>query len=219
MIGISPTSRIFVSGIDTDAGKTLASAILVKGLNADYWKPVQAGTDPCTDTEFVRNVTGMPPHHFHSEGYRLALPASPHAAAAAEGVQISEAALRPPSTTQPLVIEGAGGLMVPLRDDFLFIDWLESQQIPTLLVVKTYLGCINHSLLTLEALRKRGVPLLGIVFNEGGRPESEAVILRYAEAPLLGRIPLLEEITSETLQTVFDTSFNLKRSGNSLDIG
>lgn len=201
--------KIFVAGIHTDAGKTFISALLMLGLEADYWKPVQAGTEPSTDTLTVQALTGLPASRFHPESYRLEFPASPHAAAEREGIRIDEARLTPPEHQRPLLIEGAGGLMVPLREDLLFVDWLASKAWPTILVIPTYLGCINHSLLSLEALRKRNIPLIGIVFNDGGRPESESVIEKYAQAPVLARVPQIEDPNPQKLKAAFDQYFHL----------
>lgn len=202
-------SRLFVAGIDTDAGKSVVSALLTLGLNANYWKPVQAGTSPHTDTEWVRQVTGLPDDRFYPESYRLQLPASPHASAAAENVSIQTDKLVIPNSDRTLIIEGAGGLMVPLRTDYLFADWIALHGFATVLVVKTYLGSINHSLLSIEALKSRDIPLFGIIFNDGGRPESESVILEYANAPLLGRVPQLDMISPLTLQSTFNQYFPL----------
>lgn len=202
------SSSYFIAGIDTDAGKSLVSAILTLGLKANYWKPVQAGNVPHTDSEWIKRVTGLPEDRFFPESYLLQLAASPHAAAEAENIQIGSESLVPPKSERPLIIEGAGGLMVPLRKDYLFADWLAQYKIPTILVVKTYLGCINHSLLSLEALRSRDIPLEGIIFNDGGRPESESVILEYAQAPLLGRVPQLDQIDPSSLQTTFNKHFS-----------
>lgn len=188
-----------VSGIDTDAGKTIVSALLCLALDADYWKPVQAGVEPTTDTATVRELTGLPAERFHPETWRLQMPASPHAAAAAEGVQIAPEHIKIPTTSRSLIIEGAGGLMVPLTEDDLYIDLMARWKAPVVLVVKTYLGCINHSLLSLEALRARDIPLAGIVFNDGGRPESEDVILKAANAPLLARLPVFEPLNGKAL--------------------
>lgn len=200
--------EIFIAGIHTDAGKSLVAALLTQGLQADYWKPVQSGTTPQTDTEFVQQATGLPDERFHPESYRLEFPASPHASAAMEGLVIDPDQIRPPVHERPLIIEGAGGLMVPLTDDYLFLDWLAEHKFMTVLVIPTYLGCINHSLLSLEALKRRGIPLWGIVFNDGGRPESESVIERYAKAPVLARIPQLPAITPDTLQSTFSQHFS-----------
>jgi dethiobiotin synthetase len=193
---------VFVAGIHTDAGKSLAAAWLCLHLDAAYWKPVQAGVEPHTDTEWVAALTGLPSDRFLPERYRLAWPASPHAAAAQEGLRIRAQDFELPRTEGPLVVEGAGGLLVPLSDELLMIDLLAAWRMPTVLVVRTYLGCINHALLSIEALRHRGIPLAGLIFNDGGRPESEAIILQKANAPLWGRIPYLAAITRESLLAI-----------------
>lgn len=193
---------VFVAGIHTDAGKSVAAAWLCLHLDAAYWKPVQAGTSPHTDTEWVAEVTGLPTDRFYPETYRLAWPASPHAAAAREGVHMRAKDFRLPATERPLVIEGAGGLLVPLSDELLMIDLLAQWRVPTVLVVRTYLGCINHALLSIEALRSRDIPLVGLIFNDGGRPESEAIIVQKANAPVWGRIPVLSAVTRAELLAV-----------------
>lgn len=201
-----------VAGIDTDAGKTLVSALFCLGLNAGYWKPVQAGFTPHTDTEWVKAITALTHSHFYPEAYRLATPASPHFAAAAENVRIEESRLLIPEHPGHLVIEGAGGLMVPLRNDFLYLDLLESWKLPVLLVVRTYLGSINHSLLSIEALRNRGIPLVGLVFNEGNNPDpiadqSAGVIAEHAGIAVLGRVPQMEKVNRESLLRLWEGEF------------
>lgn len=197
-----------MTGTDTDAGKTVAAALLVHALKADYWKPIQSGTTPATDRETLHNWLNLPPERYHKEGVLLQMPASPHAAAAAEGVVLQPETMPVPTSERPIIIEGAGGLMVPLRDDYLLIDLFEQWKFPVVLVVNTVLGCINHSLLSVEALKNRGIPILGIVFNEGGRPESEEVILAWSGLPLLGKIPRMEHLGPDAFQQVFDENFN-----------
>lgn len=206
--GLSIPPRIIVAGIGTGVGKTLVSAILTLGLEADYWKPIQSGLDTPTDTQWVQAATELASRRFHPEGYRLALPASPHHAAAAEGVVIDPSRLRVPSTSRTLVIETAGGLMVPLNGRVMFIDLLEQWKFPVALVVHTYLGSINHSLLSIEALQRRGIPLAGVVVNEGGHPESVPPILAAADAPLLGHVPRLAAATPAVLRKVFQENFH-----------
>jgi dethiobiotin synthetase len=201
--------RVVVAGIGTDVGKTLVSAVLCLGLEADYWKPVQCGRVPCTDTEWVKGVTGLPEERFIPEAYCLEMAASPHVAAEMQGVSIDTAKLQLPPTKNRLLVEAAGGLMVPLRNDLLFIDVVEQWGIPVILVVHTYLGSINHSLLSMEALLNRDIPLAGIVFNSGGRSESEAIILRTAKAPLLGHIPRFNEINTGALRHIFKFHFSV----------
>ncbi|MEM7039489.1 MAG: dethiobiotin synthase, partial [Bacteroidota bacterium] len=196
-------SRLVVAGIDTDAGKTVVSALLCLGLEADYWKPVQAGTVPTTDTETVQALTELPDHRFHPETYRLELPASPHFAAAEEGVYIDPAAFKVPETPRRLIIEGAGGLMVPLNPTYMYVDLLAEWKLPVVLVARTYLGSINHSLLSIEALKRRDIPVAGLIFNEGGRPESEAVIAEYGDVPVWGHVPQLKEVNRASLMRVW----------------
>lgn len=201
-----------VAGIDTDAGKTLVSALFCLGLNAGYWKPVQAGFTPHTDTEWVKATTALTHSHFYPEAYRLSTPASPHFAAAAENVRIEESKLLIPDHPGHLVIEGAGGLMVPLRSDYLYLDLFETWKLPVLLVVRTYLGSINHSLLTIEALKSRGIPVCGMVFNAGQDPDPIAdqaadVISEYAGIPVLGRIPKMDQVNKETLLSLWEGEF------------
>lgn len=201
------TKKYVIAGIDTDAGKSLIAAILCKGLKADYWKPVQCGFEPETDSQAIARLAGLPSQRIHPEAYALQAPQSPHAAAKQEGIEIDPAAIHIPVTDNTLIIEGAGGLMVPLNDRDLYIDLFARWSLPLILVVRTYLGCINHSLLSLEAIHRRNIPLQGIVFNEGGHPESEEVILAHAKAPLLGRVPRIEKKSPETLNELFQANF------------
>lgn len=199
--------RIVVAGIDTDAGKTLVSAILMLGLEAEYWKPIQAGTDPTTDTKQVQEWTGIDAGRFHPETYLLENPMSPNEAARREGVEIDTARLVPPETDVPLIIETAGGLHVPVNDDVLFIDLLRDWKLPVVLVSRTYLGSINHTLMSVETLDAHDVPIAGIVFNDGGRPESENSILNFTGLPVLGRVPQLDQINADSLRKVWEESF------------
>lgn len=183
------------------------SALLAQALQATYWKPIQAGTAAETDTQFVSRVTGGKVNTL-PEKYLLREPRSPHAAAAAEGVLIDPSSLTPPTVSTPLIIEGAGGLMVPLTPGYLFADLLQEWKMPVVLVMHTYLGSINHTLLTLEALERRQIPVHGIVINEGGYPESAAFIIARTGCRVLGRVPHLHSVSSESLQQVFDLHFS-----------
>lgn len=202
------SSRFVITGIDTDAGKTVVSALLCAALEAAYWKPVQAGVEPSTDALSVAKMAELAPELILPEAFRLKMPASPHAAAAAEGIHISLDDLQVPEWDGPLVIEGAGGLMVPINEDELFLDLFRQWQLPVILVARTYLGSINHTLLSAEVLRQHGVPVMGLIFNEGGRPESEAVILRKTGLPSLGKVPQLEAINRESLLRVWEEAFD-----------
>ncbi len=187
----------FVTGIDTDSGKTLVSAILCQALQADYWKPVQAGLPRDADT--VKSLTDNSVRIF-PEAYILKTPASPHAAAALDGVTIELAKFIAPDTGRDLVIEGAGGCLVPLNDADFVIDIAPEVADAVILVADLYLGSINHTLLTIEALRKRELPVKGIIFNGKSNPESERIILHHSGLPCLLRITPEENINHETVK-------------------
>jgi dethiobiotin synthetase len=188
--------KYFVTAIDTDSGKTLVSAILCQALGADYWKPVQAGLPRDTDT-----VTSLSPTTIaHPERFLLNTPASPHAAAAIDGVTITLADFTLPATTKPLVIEGAGGCLVPLSNTHFVVDLISHFKAEAIVVADLYLGSINHTLLTIEALKKRSVPIKGIIFNGNPNPESERIILLHANLPCLLRIAKETAITTDTVK-------------------
>jgi len=178
--------KYFITGIDTDSGKTLASAILCEALEADYWKPIQAGSP--TDTDVVKSLITNSKTKFHPESVKLKTPASPHAAAKVEGINLSLKTLRPPATPNNLIIEGAGGCLVPLNDHEFVIDMIGHFEATAILVADLYLGSINHTLLSLEALHKRNVPVKGIIFNGDSNPESERIILLHSKLHCLLRI-------------------------------
>jgi dethiobiotin synthetase len=195
--------RFVVSGTDTDIGKTVFAAGLAQMLGARYWKPVQAGIPG--DSETVAQLAGV---YIVPEAYRLKLPASPHQAAAEEGIVIDPDSLVPPNG--PLVIEGAGGLMVPLTRNTLFLDVFSRWKIPLVLCARTRLGTINHTLLALEAIRTRNIPLQGVAFIGDANPESEAIIAEIGRVKRLGRLPVIEPLTPERLKTTFAKNFSAK---------
>ncbi|AHJ97167.1 dethiobiotin synthase [Hymenobacter swuensis] len=180
--------RLFITGIGTDVGKTFVSAILTEALQADYWKPVQAGLTPTTDAATVRGLVQNPISHFWPERYRLQLPASPHAAAAAEGLTLRPEDFQLPQTDNHLLVEGAGGLLVPLAPGFLLADLARQFDLDVVVVSRNYLGSINHTLLTLEALQARGLRVRGLVFNGEPTPATETFIAEYTGVPLMPRI-------------------------------
>ena len=191
---------LIVAGIGTEIGKTVASAVLVEALQADYWKPIQSGGLDDSDTDAVRRLTSNSTSFFHPEAYRLTQPLSPHAAADIDGVTIELDKLTPPETQNRLIIELAGGLMVPLNSHDLTIDFVQKVGFPVVLVSRNYLGSINHTLLSVDACRNRHIPLLGILFNGPTVPASETFILNYTGLPCLGRIGQEEHLTQETIQ-------------------
>jgi len=199
------TDRFVVTGTDTGIGKTVFAAALTEALGATYWKPVQAGLDGETDSQTVARLSGRP---VLPEAYRLELPASPHLAAEAEGVQIDPARLALPSIPGPLVIEGAGGVMVPLTRALLYLDVFARWDAPVILCARTALGTINHSLLSLAALLDRGCTVLGIAFLGGPAPEVEDTIAAMGQCRILGRLPVLPRLTRETLAQAFAANFD-----------
>jgi dethiobiotin synthetase len=195
---------LFVTGIGTGIGKTLISAIIVEKLGADYWKPVQSGDLEQSDTMTVRKLVTNTKSVFHPERFRLTQPFSPHKSAALDGISIHLKDLKTPSTRNQLVIEGAGGLMVPLNDNELFLDLIRNVGAEAILVSMNYLGSINHTLLTAEMLRLNRIPVKGIVFNGDHDEWSESLILSYTRLKLLGRIPRVSEIILSELTPLID---------------
>ncbi|PEQ12838.1 dethiobiotin synthase [Novosphingobium sp. PC22D] len=199
-----------VTGTDTDVGKTVFAAALTHALGAAYWKPVQAGTDEHGrgDAETVATLADLLPGQVLPCVHRLATPCSPHRAAEIDGVTIDPAAIEPPAHDGPLVIEGAGGALVPLDRQTTFADLFARWQLPVVIVARTALGTINHSLLTIEALRARGVPLLGVAFVGDAEPDSEATIATMGRIKPLGRLPWLERLSPEALTEAFARNFS-----------
>lgn len=187
----------FVTAIGTDSGKTLVSAILCESFGADYWKPVQAG-DPA-DSDEVRRLISNSRTRIHPERYKLTIPASPHAAAKADKLKISLSDFDLPTTANRLIVEGAGGCLVPLNDDDLVIDLMGKLKIPVIVVSNLYLGSINHTLLTAEVLRRRQLDIRGLVFNGAPNAESEKVIVRQTQWPVILRIGKEDQVDKSTV--------------------
>jgi dethiobiotin synthetase len=203
--------RFIVTGTDTGIGKTVFAGALVGALDAFYWKPVQAGVDPeGTDAQRVAALSGAEPARILPERYCLSHPLSPHRAAELDGVEIDPAALELPDVDGPLIIEGAGGVLVPLNRRTLYADLFAQWQVPVILVARTALGTINHSLLSLEALRSRGVPVHGIAFVGESIEDSEATICDMGRVKRLGRLPVLADLTQELLAAAFAENFDLR---------
>ncbi|HAS42059.1 MAG TPA: dethiobiotin synthase [Microscillaceae bacterium] len=195
--------QYIIAGIDTEIGKTVVSAIVTEALQADYWKPVQSGDLHHTDTDKVKALVSNPQSKFHPEAYRLETPMSPHASAAIDEVTIDADKLTLPQTSNNLVIELAGGLMVPLTKDLLMIHMLKQWNLPVVLVSKYYLGSINHTLLSIEVLKAHNIPIKGIIFNGETNPTSKEAILHYSQLPVIGEIPWIEEeVTKEKVKAL-----------------
>jgi dethiobiotin synthetase len=188
------TKPLFITGIGTGIGKTLVAAILVEKLKADYWKPIQSGDLHNSDTMKVHGLVSNSQSIFHPEAYRLTQPYSPHKSAKLDNINIDEKTIIAPKTENILTIEGAGGLMVPLNGHFLMIDLIKQLNAEVVLVSQNYLGSINHTLLSVEILKQRGIDIKGIIFNGNADASSEEYILTYTGVPLLGRVPVLTEI-------------------------
>lgn len=190
---------IFVTGNGTDIGKTIISAIITEHLEADYWKPIQSGELDNTDTMKVKRLVSNSKTFFHSERFKLVQPLSPHASAEIDGIQIQLEDFKLPVTNNHLVIEGAGGLMVPLNNKILIADLITHFASSVILVSRNYLGSINHTLLTIQELRSRNIPIIGIVFNGKHTPQTENFILQYTQIPLLFRVDMEEQIDKQTI--------------------
>jgi len=191
--------KIFVTGIGTDVGKTVVSAVLAEALKADYWKPVQTGSFFSTDTAQIQKFITNTESKFHPESYLLKQYMSPHAAAELEGIEIDLEQIKLPDTKNTLIVEGAGGLLVPLNKKDFVIDIAKKFDMEVVLVIQNYLGSINHSLLSIDWLKSKGYNILGIVINGPAHKLSEDIILNYTNLKSLGRINKEGEINQEVI--------------------
>jgi dethiobiotin synthetase len=179
--------KIFITGISTDVGKTIASAIITEALEADYWKPVQAGDLDASDSHKIKRYISNAKTQIFENSYALNTPASPHLAAQLDGITIDIKKIKEPKTKKHLVIEGAGGVFVPLNDTDCVIDLIQPDY-KVIVVSRHYLGSINHTLLTIEALKNRNINVAGIIFNGNENKASEAIILNKTGIKCIGRI-------------------------------
>ena len=201
---------IVVTGTDTDVGKTVFAAGLVAALGAYYWKPLQAGLDGGTDSDIVQRLSGAGADRVLPEAYRLTLAASPHLAAEHDGIELDVerlARLPAPPGEAPLVIEGAVGLMVPVTRRTLQIDLFARWSAPVVLVAATRLGTINHTLLSIEALRRRQIPLVGVAFVGPEKADTERTITEMGGVRRLGRLPHLDPLDGPRLRAAFASNF------------
>ena len=195
-----------ITGTDTDIGKTVFAAALTRAIDAHYWKPVQAGLADGTDAATVAAL-GVAADRILPEAYRLHTPCSPHRAAEIDGIEIDPDRLTPPEKATPLIVEGAGGALVPVTRRLLYADLFARWGHPVVIVARTGLGTINHSLMTIEALRARGVPLLGIAFIGDPEEDSEGIVAELGGIKRLGRLPRLPHLTPATLHAAFRANF------------
>ena len=191
--------RIFITGNGTDIGKTIISAVITEHLKADYWKPVQSGELDNTDTMKVKRLISNNKTVFHSERFKLIQPLSPHASAEIDGIEIQLEDFKLPVTNNHLVIEGAGGIMVPLNNKILIADLITHFALSVIVVSRNYLGSINHTLLTIQELRRRNIPVVGIIFNGEHTPQTENFILQYTQLPLLFRMDMEKQIDKQII--------------------
>ena len=179
--------KIFITGIGTDVGKTIASSIVVEALEADYWKPIQAGDLDNPDSHKVKSLMSNTKTQFHENSYKLNTPASPHLAAQLDGITIDLKQIIEPKTTNHLVIEGAGGILVPLNDKDCVVDIIQKDY-KVIVVSRHYLGSINHTLLTIEAIQNRKITVAGIIFSGDENKATEEIVLKKTSAKFIGRI-------------------------------
>ncbi len=193
-------NTLFVSGISTEVGKTIASSILVEALEADYWKPVQAGELDFCDTQKVKGLISNSTSHFYPNAFALKTPMSPHAAAAIDEVEVRGEDIIRPITSNHLIIEGAGGLLVPINKEETILDLIQPED-KIVLVSRHYLGSINHTLLSIEALKNRGFNKIGIIFSGNEHPTTESIILHKSKVTFLGRIKEEESFTKAIIKS------------------
>lgn len=196
-----------ITGTDTGIGKTVVSAMLVQAFGCCYHKPVQAGLDEETDSDAVQRLAECSAERVIAERYRLVTPASPHLAAEIDGVEITVDSLELPASDLPLIVEGAGGLMVPLNRETLYIDMFQKWCLPLILCARTTLGTINHTLLSIQAMRKRRLNIHGVVFVGDANESSESIIEAFGHVRRLGRLPHLHPLTTDALATAFKNNF------------
>jgi dethiobiotin synthase len=201
------SSDLFVTGTDTNVGKTLLSALLVAALKRKYWKPIQTGSCEGTDRETVIKLAGA---EAYPESYIFDPPVSPHIAAKEQGVTIELQRIRRPASSDPIIVEGAGGVFVPINDQEFMLDLMRYLGSPIILAARTALGTINHTLLSVFAIRQAKLPLLGVVMIGKENAENRAAIERYGSVPVIGSIPWLGTIDRSILVEVFDQKFDRK---------
>lgn len=195
----------FITGTDTDIGKTLVSAWLAHFWKADYWKPVQTGAVEGTDFATIAKL--VPDAVIHPPAYVFQAPLSPHEAARRERARIDLSALVPPKTTRPLVVEGAGGVMVPLNEVALTVDFMERLGLPAIVVARSGLGTINHTLMTLDVLRRRSIPILGVIMNGQKNPANRQAIEHFGGVPVLAELQPLFAVTASVIASLPPPAF------------
>jgi dethiobiotin synthase len=203
------SEKLFITGTDTSVGKTVVSALLCAALDAIYWKPVQTGTSEGTDTETVMRLAQLPRHRTLPESYRFKPPVSPHLAARWAGVRIELRKIKMPVAVQgSLIAEGAGGVLVPLNRTQLMVDLMRHLNLPVLLVARTSLGTINHTLLSLAALRAARLDIRGVIMVGKPNRDNTAAIEKYGKIRVVGGVPPLKKMNRAVLRTIFHKHFD-----------
>ncbi|MBL0048781.1 MAG: dethiobiotin synthase [Bacteroidetes bacterium] len=192
--------NIFVTGIGTDVGKTVVSAILAEALQYDYWKPVQSGSFYGTDSITVRNLVKSEKVFVHPEAILLKHALSPHAAAEQEGIHLDAEKIELPKSNNRIIIEGSGGVLVPLNHHYFVADMIKKFDCEAVVVIQNYLGSTNHSLLSLEALKVRNIPIKGLVFNGAPHKPTEEIITHFSGAKIIGRVLPEKAINTDVIQ-------------------
>ncbi|MBU0991869.1 MAG: dethiobiotin synthase [Proteobacteria bacterium] len=202
-------SAFFITGTDTGVGKTVVSAILARGLLSAYWKPVQSGLDEMTDTQTVKMLTGLPDRHFFPETYRLNHPLSPHLSARRDGISISlEKFVLPASDAYShLIVEGAGGVMAPLNDECFILDLMKKLNLPVLLVARSGLGTINHTLLSLDMMRRNGLHVFGAVMNGPVNPGNREAIESFGNIHVIAEIEHMGTLNPDSIGGLCERHF------------
>ena len=206
--------QFVICGTDTDIGKTIISAFFVRGLNSYYWKPIQSGLEDETDTQTVSRLSNINKKKIIKEAYVFKEPVSPHWASEIDNIKIKRELLTLPIIDKPLIIETAGGLMVPLTRDFLQIDQIKDWDIPVILVCKSSLGTINHTLLSIEALKKRDIKIIGIVINGNKHLDNPRTLNQFSGIPIITEFPLVENLSPYNLDILWE-ELNIK---NKMDL-
>ncbi len=196
--------RVFITGTDTNIGKTVVSAILMAGTGGDYWKPVQSGTVDGTDSQFIQSLLGCSAERIHKERFVLSQPLSPHAAALIddEHINLSDFVL-PEAGDRNLIVEGAGGVLVPLNEQHLVVDLIERLDLPAIVVARSGLGTINHTLMTLRTLRSQGVQVIGVIMNGTKNQSNRQAIEHYGQIPVIGEVEPLAVLSPDVLKSAF----------------
>ena len=203
--------QFILCGTDTDIGKTLISAFLVRGLNSFYWKPIQSGSLNETDSQTVSRISGVSKEKIIKESYMFKSPVSPHWAAEIDHKYIDKRSLNLPIINESLIIETAGGLMVPLTRDFLQIDQIKIWNLPVVIVCRSSLGTLNHTLLSIEALKKRDIKILGLIINGKKHADNPKTLREFSGLPIIAEFPLLKKINPKLLDKLWE-ELNIKKN-------